>query len=62
MVTVDGVPAPAEIVIIPIRGKHVIDIIVNSFEREKRSVFIAFRSMIENNVQNDFNAILFLMF
>ncbi len=57
MVTVERIPAAAEIVIVPVRGQEIINIIVKAFKREKRAVLIALGGMVKYNVQKDLNAV-----
>ena len=59
MIAVDGISTTTEIIIVSIRSEHVIHIIVNPLEGEKRSIFIALGSMIEYGIQDDFNTVFF---
>lgn len=54
MVAVHHIAAAAEIVIFPIRRKHVVDIVVNPLKRETRSHLVSFRSMVKHNIKDDF--------
>ena len=52
MVAVQGIAAPAEIIVFPVRGEHVVDIVVKSFETEGRADLIALGGVIEHHVQD----------
>ena len=58
MGAVDRIAAAAEIIIAAIGGQHVIDIIVKTLQRETGTLRITFRSMVENNIQETFDAVI----
>ena len=58
MGAVDRIAAAAEIIIAAIGGQHVIDIIVKSFQRKTGAIRVTLRSMIENNIQETFDAVI----
>ena len=58
MVAVQSIAAAAEIVIVPIRRQHIINLIVKSFETKCGTFFISLRGVIEHNVQDHFDPIL----
>ena len=57
MIAVKRVSAAAEVVIMSVRCQHVINVIVKSLKREKRSVFITLGRMIEYYVKYYFYAV-----
>ena len=57
MIAVQRVAAPAEIIIQTLRGKHVINPVVEALKRKEGSLFISFCSMVKNHIKNHFNAI-----
>ena len=57
MITVQGIAASAEIVIIAVWGKHVVNIIIQTFETERGTFFISFCRMVKHNVQNNFDPV-----
>ena len=56
MIAVDGIPAAGEIIVIPIRRQHIVDVVVEPLEGYERPVFISLRGMVENHIQNDLDA------
>ena len=58
MVTVQGIPAAAEIVIFSLRGKHIINIIVKTFEREARTELISLCGMVEHDIKDHFYSVI----
>ena len=62
MITVQGVSAAAEVVVIAIRSQHIVNIVVKSFETECVSFFVSFGSVIENNIQDYFNPVVMKCF
>ena len=58
MVAVQGISASAEIIIVSVGCQKVVNIIIKTFEREKRTVFISFCRMVEYDVQIYFNSVL----
>ena len=52
MVTVESVAAAAEIVVLPVRRQHVINIIVNAFEGKTGSPVIPLRRVVEHHIQD----------
>ena len=58
MGAVDRIAAAAEIIIAAIGCQHVIDIIVKSFQRKTGAIRVTLRSMIENNIQETFDAVI----
>ena len=59
MVAVHGIATTGEVIIIAFGCQHVINIIIEAFERDKRSVFIPFCRMVEYHIQDYFNVIFF---
>ena len=53
VVAVERVPAPAEIVVLPIRCKEIVDVIVKSLEGKERPLLVALRRVVEDHVQKD---------
>ena len=61
MIAVQHIAAPAEIIISAAGRQDIINIIVDSFKRKARPVFVPFRRMVKYHIQNDFDAV-FLQF
>ena len=59
VIAVKGIAAAAEVVILPGGHQHVIDVIVKALEGQEGSVLIAFGRMVEDNVQDDLDPVLF---
>ena len=57
MVAIQGIAAAAEIIIVPIRRKHIVDIIIKPFKGEARAMLVPFRRVIEHHVKNTLNAV-----
>ncbi len=58
MVAVQGIAAPAEIIIIAFRCQQIIDIVVKSLEGEERSLLVAFCRVIQYHIQIDLDPVL----
>ena len=41
-----------------IRGQHVVNVVVDPFKREKRSLFVSLRRMVKYDIQNHFDPVL----
>ena len=52
VITVQRISAATEVIVFPVRGEHIVDIVVKSFETERRPHFISFGRMVEHNVQD----------
>ena len=57
MVAVQCVSAAAEIIVIPVRSQHVVNVIVKAFEAEGSSKFVSLGSMVKYHIQDHFNPI-----
>lgn len=57
MITVQGVSAAAEIVVIAVGREHIVNIVVQSLETESGAVLVTFRRMVEHYVQNYFDPV-----
>ena len=58
MVAVQRISTSAEIIIVSVGCQKVINIVIKTFKREKRTVFISFCRMVEYDVQIYFNSVL----
>ena len=58
MVAVQGIAAATEIIVIPVRCQHIVNVIVKSFEGKAGSSLISLRRVIKYHIQNTLNAIL----
>ena len=57
VVAVQRIAAAAEIIVIAIRGEHVINIVIKPLKGKERPLFIPFCSMVEYHIQDYFNPI-----
>src|SRR4029078_4733050 len=57
VIAVESIAAAAEVVVKALRRKHVIGLIVQTAERDGRTVLVAFSRVIEHDVENDFDAV-----
>ena len=58
MIAVQRIAAAAEIVIISFRCEHIINLVVKTFETEGFSQFISFGSMVEYDIEDNFDPVL----
>ena len=52
MIAVQRISTAAEVIVFPVRGEHIVDIVVKPLETERRAHFIPFSRMVEHNVQD----------
>ena len=57
VVAVQRIATPAEVIVVPIGGEHVIGLVVNATIRDIGSLLVAFGSMVEHHVENHLNAV-----
>ncbi len=57
MIAVQGVSAAAEIIVIPLCRKHVINLVVKPLEAEHTALLISLCRVVEHDVKNDFNSV-----
>ena len=57
VIAVQCVPAATEIIVFSIGSQHIIDVIVKSLKREKRTFLIAFCRMVKDHVQDHLNSV-----
>ena len=62
MIAVQRIPAPAEIIIVPVRGEHIVDIVVKTFEGKARAQLIALGGVVEYDIQDHFDPVVMELF
>ena len=58
MITVEGVAAAAEIVVLSSRSEHIVDAVVNAFEAHEGTGTVSFRSVVEHDIEDDLDLVL----
>ena len=61
IVAVHGVPAAAEVIVIPVGCQQVIGAVVNAAVGDGGAVLISLRRVVENHIQDDLNSVLMKM-
>ena len=62
MITVERISAAAEIIIMSVRSQHIVNVIVKAFERKARTEFISLSSVVEDDIEDHFYAIVMEIF
>ena len=57
MIAVHGIPAAAEVIIVAVGSQKIVNVIVKAFKRDEGTVLVAFRRVVEDHVQDHFDAI-----
>ena len=56
MVAVERIATTTEIVVMPLRGQHVVGLVVEPAKRDRWPAVIALAGVIENDIKNDLDA------